>query len=35
VNSNRELTLESLWCIRFLACWDTRGITSEWVVYQS
>jgi hypothetical protein len=35
VNSDRELTLESLWCIGIPACQDTHDITSEWVIYQS
>jgi hypothetical protein len=35
VNSDRELTLESLWCIRIPAFQDTRNITLEWVIYQS
>jgi hypothetical protein len=34
-NSDREPTLEFLWCIRIPACWDTHDITSEWVIYQS
>jgi hypothetical protein len=35
VNSDREPTLESLWFIEIPACWDTRDITLEWVIYQS
>jgi hypothetical protein len=35
VNSDRELILESLWCIGILASWDTCNVTSEWVIYQS
>jgi hypothetical protein len=34
-NSDSESTLESLWCIRIPACWDTHDITSEWVICQS
>jgi hypothetical protein len=32
-NSDRDLTLESLWSIMILACWDTYDIISEWVIY--
>jgi hypothetical protein len=32
VNSDREPTIESLWCIGISACLNTRDITSEWVV---
>jgi hypothetical protein len=32
MNSDRELTLESLWCISIPACQDTRDITSKWVI---
>jgi hypothetical protein len=32
VNSDRELTLEYLWCIEISACRDTHDITSEWVI---
>jgi hypothetical protein len=35
MNSDRELTLESLWCIGILACRDTHDITLEWVICQS
>jgi hypothetical protein len=35
VNSDREPTLESLWCIGILACQDTHCITSKWMIYQS
>jgi hypothetical protein len=33
MNSDREPTPESLWCIGILACRDTHDITSEWVIY--
>jgi hypothetical protein len=35
VSSDREPTLESLWCIGILACRDTRDITSDWLTYHS
>jgi hypothetical protein len=31
VNSDREPTLDSHWCIGILACRDTHNITLEWV----
>jgi hypothetical protein len=34
-NSDRELTLESLWCIGILACRDTHDNSSEWMIHQS
>jgi hypothetical protein len=34
-NSDRELTLESLWCIGISAYRDTHDITSKWMMYQS
>jgi hypothetical protein len=33
MNSNREPTLESLWCIGIPACRDAHNITSEWMIY--
>jgi hypothetical protein len=34
VNSDRDPTLESLWCNGILACRDTHDITLEWMIYK-
>jgi hypothetical protein len=35
VNSDRESTLECLWCIGILACLETHDITLDRMIYQS
>jgi hypothetical protein len=35
VNSNKDPTLESLWCIGIPASQDTHDITTEWMIHES